>query len=133
MPPEYRRALSRRWYRLAPGDRLYSLPHRLRAEGQGWINAAFVRAQGVENLPIIAESGQIVGTGTPTAIPATATPTVIPAWQDGDSSDSPIASVIFDPTGTQSFMYNGDLSTPRGSPSFDRHTLCTCLRANCFP
>ena len=85
-------------------------------EGQGWINAAFVRAQGVENLPIIAESGQIVGTGTPTAIPATATPTVISAWQDGDSSDSPIASVIFDPTGTQSFMYNGDLSTPRGDP-----------------
>lgn len=83
-------------------------------EGKGWVNAAFVQAHGVENLPIIAESGLIVGTGTPTVIPATPTPTVIPAWQDGDSSTSPIASVIFEPAGTQSFIYNGDLSAPQG-------------------
>lgn len=83
-------------------------------EGKGWVNAAFVQAHGVENLPIIAESGLIVGTGTPTVIPATPTPTLIPAWQDGDSSNSPIASVIFEPAGTQSFLYNGDLSAPQG-------------------
>lgn len=83
-------------------------------EGKGWVNAAFVQAQGVEHLPIIAESGLIVGTGTPTGIPATPTPTVIPAWQDGDSSESPIASVVFEPTGTQTFIYNGDLSAPQG-------------------
>src|SRR5215212_7994771 len=36
-------------------------------DGKGWVNAAFVQAQGVENLPIITETGLIVGTGTPTA------------------------------------------------------------------
>jgi uncharacterized protein YraI len=85
-------------------------------EGKGWVNAAFVQAQGTENLPIIAESGQVVGTGTPTGIPPTPTPTVIPSWEDNDSSDSPITSVIFEPNGTETFIYNGDISAPRGDP-----------------
>jgi len=83
-------------------------------EGKGWVNAAFVQAQGVENLPIITETGLIVGTGTPTDIPFTPTPTIVPAWEDHDSSSNPIASVIFDPTGTQLLIYNGDVSTPQG-------------------
>lgn len=83
-------------------------------EAKGWINAAFVQAQGVENLPIISEEGLIVGTGTPTTVPATPTATIVPAWADNDSADSPIASVVFEPTGAQAFMYNGDLSTPQG-------------------
>jgi uncharacterized protein YraI len=83
-------------------------------EGKGWITAAFVQAQGVENLPIIGESGLVIGTGTPTGIPPTPTPTLVPAWEDGDSPDSPIARVIFEPDGTQSFLYNGDLSAPQG-------------------
>ena len=83
-------------------------------EGKGWINAAFVQAQGAEKLPIIAESGAVVGTGTPTGIPPTLTPTVIPAWEDGDSSGRPIASVTFEPNGTQTLIYNADLSVPLG-------------------
>jgi uncharacterized protein YraI len=83
-------------------------------EGKGWVNAAFVQAQGAENLPIVAESGLVVGTGTPTAFPPTPTSTLVPAWEDHDSSDSPIASVIFEPAGTQTFIYNGDLSAPQG-------------------
>lgn len=83
-------------------------------EGKGWINAAFVQAQGVEHLPIVAETGLVVGTGTPTAIPATVTPTVVPAWEDGDFPGAPIVSVIFEPTGTRSLMYNGDISSPQG-------------------
>ena len=83
-------------------------------EGRGWVNAAFVQGQGVENLPILAESGQVIGTGTPTVIPATPTSTVVPAWGDGDSSDSPIASVVFEPAGTRSFIYSGDISAPQG-------------------
>jgi hypothetical protein len=70
----------------------------------------------VENLPIVAESGRVIGTGTPTSVPPTPTPTVIPAWEDRDSASSPIASVIFEPTGTQTFIYNGDLSAPQGDP-----------------
>ena len=83
-------------------------------DGKGWVNAAFVQAQGVENLPIITEAGLIVGTGTPTSIPSTPTPTLVPAREDGDSSSSPIASVIFEPAGTQTLIYNGDLSAPQG-------------------
>jgi uncharacterized protein YraI len=83
-------------------------------EGKGWVNAAFVQARGVENLPIITEAGQIIGTGTPTLIPATPTPTVVPAWADRDSAESPIASVIFEPNGTQTLIYSGDLSSPQG-------------------
>jgi uncharacterized protein YraI len=83
-------------------------------EGKGWISAAFVQAQGVENLPIITETGLILGTGTPTGIPSTPTPTVVPAWEDHDSPSSPIASVIFESTGTQTLIYSGDISSPQG-------------------
>jgi uncharacterized protein YraI len=83
-------------------------------EGKGWVNAAFVQAQGVENLPIITETGLIVGTGTPTGIPPTPTATLIPAWEDHDSPNIPVASVIFESTGTQTLIYNGDLSSPEG-------------------
>ena len=68
----------------------------------------------MENLPIITEAGLIVGTGTPTEIPPTPTPTILPAWEDHDSSNSPIASVTFESTGTQTLIYNGDLSSPQG-------------------
>ena len=85
-------------------------------EGKGWVNAAFVQAQGVDlsGLPIVTETGLIVGTGTPTGIPATPTPTLVPAWNDGDSPEHPIASVVFEPAGTQTLIYNGDLSSPEG-------------------
>jgi uncharacterized protein YraI len=83
-------------------------------EGKGWVNAAFVQAQGVENLPIVTEAGLIVGTGTPTNIPFTPTVTVQPAWEDHDSALSPITSVIFESSGTQTLIYNGDLSSPQG-------------------
>jgi hypothetical protein len=83
-------------------------------EGKGWVNAAFVQAKGVENLPIVAEGGKVVGTGTPTSIPSTATATVLPAWMDNDSLNSPIASVVFEPFGTHTFIYTGDVSAPNG-------------------
>jgi uncharacterized protein YraI len=83
-------------------------------EGKGWINAAFVQAKGVENLPIVTEAGEAIGTGTPTMVPPTPTPTVLPAWDDQDSQEHPIASVVFEPLGTQTFIYNGDISSPEG-------------------
>jgi uncharacterized protein YraI len=83
-------------------------------DGKGWVNAAFVRATGVEKLPIIAEAGQVVGTATPSAIPPTATATIIPAREDNDSVNSPIANVVFEPLGTNALIYNGDISTPQG-------------------
>jgi uncharacterized protein YraI len=83
-------------------------------DGKGWVNAAFVQANRVENLPIITEAGEVVGTGTPTGIPFTPTSTVLPAWPDDDSSTNPIISVTFEPTGTHALIYSGDVSAPEG-------------------
>lgn len=83
-------------------------------EGKGWISAAFVQAQGVENLPIIAESGAVVGTGTPTEIPFTPTPTLIPAPTDNDSAQSPAVNITLSGTGSRSFQYSSDVSSPDG-------------------
>ncbi len=83
-------------------------------EGKGWVNAAFVQAKGVENLPIVAEAGNVIGTGTPTAILPTATATVMPAWLDNDSQSNPATGVVFEPLGTHTFIYSGDVSTPQG-------------------
>ena len=82
--------------------------------GKGWINAAFVQARGVENLPIVSESGEAIGTGTPTGIPPTSTPTVVPARADNDSQSNPIANIAFDPFGTHTLIYSGDVSSPEG-------------------
>jgi hypothetical protein len=65
-------------------------------------------------VPIITEAGEVVGTGTPTSVPATPTSTVLPAWEDGDSQTAPIASVVFQPLGTHTLIYSGDVSAPNG-------------------
>jgi uncharacterized protein YgiM (DUF1202 family) len=83
-------------------------------DSKGWVNAAFVQAKGVENIPIFTEAGEAIGTGTPTGIPFTPTPTVIPAWVDNDSQNNPIASVTFEPLGTHTLIYSGDVSAPEG-------------------
>lgn len=104
-------------------------------EGKGWVNAAFVRAQGVENLPIVTDAGQVVGTGTPTTIPAAPTPTVIPAWIDNDSSGNPIASVTFEPGGMHTLIYSGDISAPEGDTQdwihFNPYTRAILLSLAC--
>jgi uncharacterized protein YgiM (DUF1202 family) len=105
-------------------------------DGKGWINAAFAQAKGVENLPIIAESGLIVGTGTPTGIPPTPTVTLIPAPADGDSAENPAANVALSATGTKSFQYSGDISSPEGDAEdwvkFTPYTQAVRLDLTCF-
>lgn len=83
-------------------------------DGRGWVNAAFVQARGVENLPIITQAGEVIGTGTPTGVPFTPTPTILPAWMDNDSQSSPIVQVAFDAPGTDTLIYSGDVSSPTG-------------------
>jgi uncharacterized protein YraI len=83
-------------------------------EGKGWVNAAFVQATGAENLPIISETGQIVGTGTPINIPFTPTATLLPAIEDGDSAQAPAVNVTFSTLGTQALQYSSDVSSPSG-------------------
>ena len=83
-------------------------------DGKGWISAAFVQTQGVENLPIVAESGIVVGTGTPTEVPFTPSPTLIPAPEDSDSAQSPAVKITLSWTGSRSFQYSSDVSSPEG-------------------
>jgi len=83
-------------------------------DGKGWVNAAFVQATGVENIPIISEAGTVVGTATPTGIPFTPTASVSPARSDNDSSSKPLASIVFEPLGTHALIFSGDISAPEG-------------------
>ena len=83
-------------------------------DGKGWVNAAFVKATGIENLPIVAEGNVVVGTGTPTNAPTPSTPVAVPAPDDGDSPSAPAVSVTLSPTGTRSFQYSSDVSSPVG-------------------
>lgn len=83
-------------------------------DGKGWIAAAYVQASGVPELPILAPSREVVGTGTPAIAPPTVIPTLVAATQDGDSAQSPAVNVTFSPSGTRSLIYSSDVSAPQG-------------------
>jgi len=83
-------------------------------DGKGWVSSGFVKADNVDNLPIVADSGEVVGTGTPVDTPLPPTPTVIPAAMDFDTADAPLQTVIFERAGTNSLIYSGDVSSPNG-------------------
>ena len=105
-------------------------------DGKGWISAAFVQAKGVDGLPILTESGAVVGTGTPMDTPQPPTPTLVPAPVDGDSAQSPAVNVILSITGSRSFQYSGDISSPDGDHEdwvrFTPFTPTTLLIFDCF-
>ena len=83
-------------------------------DGKGWVTAAYVQAGGAESLPIISGGGDVIGIGTPTAIPPTITPTLVAALQDNDSQQVPAVNITFSPTGTRSMIYSSDVSAPNG-------------------
>ncbi len=83
-------------------------------DGKGWVNAAFVQATGVDSLPIVAEGNVVVGTGTPTNAPTLSAPVAAPAPNDGDSPSAPAVKVTLSATGTKSFQYSSDVSSPVG-------------------
>ena len=83
-------------------------------DGKGWINAAFAQAQGVQNLPIVSDAGQVIGTGTPVDTPLPPTPTIVPATMDNDSAQAPAVDVTFTATGTHSLQFTSDVSSPAG-------------------
>ncbi|NOY99742.1 MAG: SH3 domain-containing protein [Chloroflexi bacterium] len=85
-------------------------------DGRGWISAGYIQASGMENLPIVGETGQVIGTGTPTTVPATLTPTVVPAPSDDDSRQSPAIDITFSTTESRAFSYSSDVSSPEGDP-----------------
>ena len=83
-------------------------------DGKGWVSSGFVNADNAANLPIASDAGDVIGTGTPADTPLPPTPTIAPAAMDFDSADAPVKTVIFNRTGTNAFIYNGDVSTPNG-------------------
>jgi len=82
--------------------------------GHAWISAAFVQGEGLETLPVVNESGLVVGTGTAPPIQPSITPTLLAAQQDGDSAQSPAVAAAFGPSELQSFNYSSDVSSPEG-------------------
>jgi len=83
-------------------------------DGKGWITASFVKTDDPERLPIISDTGELVGTSTPTGTPPPSTPTIVPAPMDFDSVEAPIKTVILEDAGTHTVLYNGDVSAPSG-------------------
>ena len=83
-------------------------------EGKGWLSAAFVQANGIETLPIVTSENVVLGTGTPEEPPPASVPTVFPAPLDGDSAASPAVNITLSATGTRSFQYTSDVSSPEG-------------------
>jgi len=83
-------------------------------EGKGWINANFVKTDDLESLPIVSDTGEVVGTGTPMEVRPHSTPTFAPALMDFDSVEIPIKTVILEDAGTHTVLYNGDVSAPDG-------------------
>jgi len=83
-------------------------------DGAGWVNSAFVKTETLESLPIVSNQGEVIGTGTPTETLLPPTPTIIPASMDFDTADAPLKTISFNRTGTNTFIYNGDVSAPNG-------------------
>ena len=104
-------------------------------DGKGWVSAAFVHAKGVEGLPILTESGAVIGTGTPMDTPQPPTPTLIPPPVDGDSAQTPALNVILSASGSRSFQYSDDVSSPDGDHEdwiqFTAFTQTTLLSLEC--
>ncbi len=102
--------------------------------GTGWVTAQYVQATNVQNVPVISGGSQSPGNAPGTAIvpAAGAGPTVevgsvaVPspapgpalaiAFPDGDSVQSPAASISLSKVSVRSFNYSSDISFPQGDP-----------------
>lgn len=83
-------------------------------QGRGWIMAAYLQTADVSTLPVLDPSGAPVAASTAEQAGVEVTPTPRAASPDGDSADWPGARVTLSLSGTRSFSYRSDLSTPTG-------------------
>ncbi len=84
------------------------------SDGKGWVIATYVQAVDLARLPIVAELGAVVGTGTPAKTRTVLAPTAAAALQDNDSAQAPATNVTFAASGTRTLIYSSDLSAPSG-------------------
>ena len=83
----------------------------------GWRHPSS-RAGATEGLPIVAESGEVVGTATPSAQAPSPTPAPATAADDRDSAAAPGLDLGFSSGGVGSvFFYSNELSAPNGDSS----------------
>jgi len=83
-------------------------------DGKGWVAASFLEGAQLDALPIVGESGEVIGTTTPTGTAPAPTPTIAAAPEDDDSAESPIVDLQFKPSGTGSLLLEGEVSAPDG-------------------
>jgi uncharacterized protein YraI len=111
------------------------------ADGRAWVAASFLEGASTDDLPIITEAGEVVGTSTPTVIGPSATPTPARAVEDGDTATAPAVDARFSPAGIGSVFYTSDLSAPEGdssdwiqfTPYYDSITIRLDCRGNGEP
>ncbi|MFO3795903.1 MAG: SH3 domain-containing protein [Anaerolineales bacterium] len=106
-------------------------------QGVGWVNAAFLRLENADRLPILSASGMVIGTGTPPAATPTATPTLIPALLDQDSAAAPLWEADFSAFPPHQIVLEDEVSSPQGDgedwvqvippESFPLQAQLTCL------
>lgn len=87
-------------------------------EKYGWIAAQYVKAEGVERLPLLNEDGLpiAVATSEGRTQEIILTPTPAPAPDDGDSATSPAVRFRFDAQSNRRLLYSSQLSFPVGDP-----------------
>lgn len=83
-------------------------------QGVGWVNAAFLRLENAERLPILSPEGTVIGTGTPPAATPTVTSTLRPAMSDEDSRSAPLWTVDFSPIPPRQVILEDEISAPQG-------------------
>ena len=83
-------------------------------EKRGWVAASFLEVINTDQLPIVDDRGEVVGTSTPTGGPPTPSPTLAAAKDDQDSAEAPAVDVKFAPSGVGAVLYASDLSSPEG-------------------
>lgn len=97
-----------------PGGLWLQIEYAAAPGGKGWVAAGYVQASGLDQLPIVGQAGQIVGTATATGVPPTPIPTPGIAAPDNDLAQVPAVDITLSPTGIGSFIYAGGLSAPAG-------------------
>jgi uncharacterized protein YraI len=83
------------------------------SDERGWVAAAYVQSEDLDKLPLVSETGVLLGTVTPT-VEVIPTFTLLPAPEDGDSAQAPVAQVTFSPQGARQFSFTGQVSAPDG-------------------
>ncbi len=84
------------------------------SQGKGWVNAAFIRLEGVDQLPVLSPEGNLIGAAGLTVPTASVTPTLRPALHDGDTQAAPLWKVAFKEIPPYRVILEDEISFPQG-------------------